>query len=175
MQTKESKRSELIPTFFGKNSSTELYNQAIAMKATQQTIQQLQRAIRKVADKFPANAEPTLTDIHLQVKPESGEMLAYNDDMEELTRIVVSQWLEPTEEDLYESAAIAIRQSINGLKEIVDAMSIMHPFSFVMLGEDGETMTDLYIVDDDTVILDTELLSGLDEELDKFLEELMKE
>lgn len=145
------------------------------MKATQQTIQQIQRAIRKVAEKFPATAEPVLTDIHLQVKPESGELLAYDDDMNELTRIVVTQWLEPTEEDLYEAAEIAIKQSINGLREIVDAMSVMHPFSFVMLGEDEETMADLYVVDDDTLILDSELLSGLDKELDQFLNELMKE
>lgn len=145
------------------------------MKATQQTLQQIQRAIRKVADKFPPTAEPVLTDIHLQVKPESGELLAFNDDMEELTRIVVDQWLEPTEEDLYDVAEIVIKQCINALKNEVEHMSILHPFSFVMMGEDGETMSDLYIVDDDTLIFDTELLKGLDKELDQFLEELMKE
>ena len=74
------------------------------MKATQQTIQQIQRAIRKVADKYPVAADPVLTDLHMQVKPESGELRIFNDDMEELMRIVVDQWLEPTEEDLYESA-----------------------------------------------------------------------
>jgi len=128
-----------------------------------------------VADKFPATADPVLTDIHLQVKPESGELLAYNDDMEELTRIVVNQWLEPTEDDLYEAASVAIKQSIGGLQTEVERMSILHPFSFVMMGEDGETMNDIYIVDDDTLILDTELLKGLDEELDEFLANLMKD
>ena len=71
------------------------------MKATQQTIQQIQRAIRKVAAKFPKDADPVLTDIHMQVKPESAELLTYNDEMEELDRAVIEQWLEPTEEDLY--------------------------------------------------------------------------
>ncbi len=145
------------------------------MKATQQTLQQIQRAIRKVADKFPPSADSVLTDIHLQVKPESGELLAYNDDMVELTRIVVDQWLEPTEEDLYDAAAMAIKQSINGLRDIVEHMSVLHPFSFVMMGEDGETLQDIYIVDDDAIILDTELLKGLDDELDQFLEQLMRE
>lgn len=145
------------------------------MKATQQTIQQIQRAIRKVADKFPPTADPVLTDIHLQVKPESGELLAFNDDMDELTRIVVDQWLEPSANDLYDAAAVAIKQSIKGLRDMVDRMSILHPFSFVMMGEDGETMQDIYIVDDDAIILDTELLKGLDKELDAFLEQLMKE
>ena len=147
----------------------------MVMKATQQTIQQIQRAIRKIIDKFPASAEPVLTDIHMQVKPESGELLAFDDDMEELTRIVVDQWLEPTEEDLYDAAAIAIKQSISSLRGEVEQMSVMRPFSFVLMGEDDETMSDLYIVDDDTIILDTELLQGLDEELDQFLEDLLKD
>lgn len=145
------------------------------MKATPQTIQQIQRAIRKVADKFPPSADPVLTDIHLQVKPESGELLAYDDNMEELTRIVVDQWLKPTEEDLYDAAAVAIKQSISGLRELIDKMSILHPFSFVMMGEDDETMSDIYIVDDETLILDSELLKGLDEELDAFLKKLLKD
>ena len=52
-------------------------------------------------------------------------------------------------------------------------MSILHPFSFVMMGEDGETMSDIYVVDDETLILDSELLKGLDQELDDFLKDLM--
>ncbi len=143
------------------------------MKATQLTIQQIQRAIRKVADKFQPTADPVLTDIHLQVKPESGELLAYDDEMNELTRIVVDQWLEPTEEDLYDAAAVAIKQSLNGLRDLIEGMSILHPFSFVMMGEDGETMSDIYVVDDETLILDSELLKGLDQELDDFLKDLM--
>ena len=145
------------------------------MKANPQTIQQIQRALRKVADKFPATADPVLTDIHLQVKPESGELLAFNDDMEELTRIVVDQWLEPIGEDLYEVAATAIKQSISGLRDIVEKMSVLHPFSFVMMGEDNETMQDIYLVDDDNIILDSELLKGLDAELDDFLAHLMED
>ena len=145
------------------------------MKATQQTIQQIQRAIRKVAAKFPKDADPVLTDIHMQVKPDSAELLTYNDEMEELDRAVIGQWLEPTEEDLYEVAASVIKQCLGMLRNEIDKMSILHPFSFVLMGEDGETISDLYIVDDDMMMLDSELLQGLDEELDAFLEKLMKE
>ena len=145
------------------------------MKATPQTLQQIQRALRKVAEKYPPTADAVLTDLHMQVKPESGELRIFNDDMEELMRIVVDQWLEPTEEDLYEVAPAIIRQCINSLRSEVERMSILHPFSFVFMGEDGETISDLYIVDDDAIMLDTELLKGLDEELDSFLEELLKD
>ncbi len=145
------------------------------MKATQQTLQQIQRAIRKVVEKYPTTADPVLTDLHMQVRPESGELRIFNDEMEELMRIVVDQWLEPTEEDLYDAASVAIKQSIISLRDEVEHMSILHPFSFVLMGEDGETMSDIYIVDDDQLILDTELLKGLDAELDEFLEELLKD
>ena len=145
------------------------------MKATQQTKTQIERAIRKVAAKYPATAEPVLTDIHFQVIPESGELRAYNDDMDELDRAVIEQWLEPTEEDLYAVAATDIKQGLKQLQNEVEQMSILHPFSFVLMSEDGETLQDLYLVDDDTVILDTELLKGLDRELDEFLVQLMKE
>ena len=145
------------------------------MKPTQQTLQQIQRALRKVIAKFPSTADPVLTDIHLQVKPEGGELRTYNDEMEELDRAVIEQWLEPTEDDLYEAAATAIRQCLSQMRKEVETMSILHPFSFVLMGEDGETISDLYIVDDDHLMLDTELLKGLDKELDEFLEQLMKD
>ena len=50
------------------------------MKASQQTIQQIERALRKVAGKFPEDAEPLFTDIHLLVNPYTGEIRTYNDD-----------------------------------------------------------------------------------------------
>lgn len=145
------------------------------MKATQQTKTQIERAIRKIADKFPASAEPVMTDIMLQVKPDSGELLAFNDDMEELTRIVVDQWLQPTEENLYDVAAQVIKQCLTRMRSEIDKMSILHPFTFVLIDEDKETLADLYIVDEDTIMLDTELLKGLDAELNDFLHQLLEE
>lgn len=145
------------------------------MKTTQQTRTQIERAIRKVVAKYPATSEPVLTDIHFQVIPETGELRAYNDDMDELNRAVIEQWLEPTDEDLYAAAATDIKKGIKQLQKEVEQMSILHPFSFVLMSEDGETLQDLYLVDDDAVILDTELLKGLDRELDEFLAQLMKE
>ncbi len=145
------------------------------MKASQQTIQQLQRAIRKVADKFPATHDALLTDIHLQVKPDSGELLAYDDDMQELTRIVVDEWLHYTADDIYDTATTALRHAIANMRSEVEAMSIMRPFSFVLMNEEGDTLHDLYLVDDDIQLLDTELLAGLDKELDDFLRQLLEE
>ncbi len=146
------------------------------MEATPQTIQQIERGLRKVAANFPSDKDAVMTDIHLQVKPSSGELLAFDDNDEELTRIVVEQWLDEGAKDdnFYEAAATQICQCLDTLrKEVVDKMSIMHPFSFSLVDEDDETLRDLYLVDDDTIILNRGLLEGLDEELDQFLKDLL--
>ena len=50
------------------------------MNITDQTTQQIERAIRKIAQKFPVTDEiSALTDIHLRVSQESGELLAFDD------------------------------------------------------------------------------------------------
>ncbi len=144
------------------------------MKPTPQTLQQIERAIRKIADKFPTSGTAVLTDIHLQVKPESGELLAYNDDDQELTRVVVEQWMNQSEE-LYEHATEQLRTCLQKLRcEVIDRMNIMHPYCFVLVDEEHETLSDIYLVDDETMILSGNLMEGFEKDLDKFFEELMK-
>ena len=44
------------------------HNNLSKMKATEQTLQQIERAIRKVSEKFPPQTEASvMTDIHLRV------------------------------------------------------------------------------------------------------------
>ena len=146
------------------------------MKATSQTIQQIERALRKIAAKYPLGREDlVLTDIHLQVKADSGELLAFNDDDEELTRCVVEQWMDNGDEDFYEEITPVLRQCIQNMKDTLENLSLLKPYSFVLVDEDKETLCDLYLVDDETVIVDGELLKGLDEDLDDFLKKLLEE
>ena len=42
------------------------------------------------------------------------------------------------------------------------------------IGEDKETIAELYLVDDDTIVLSDELMKGLDKDLEAFWEELAK-
>lgn len=146
------------------------------MKATSQTIQQIERALKKVAAKYPQGREDLLlTDIHLQVKADSGELLAFNDDDEELTRCVVEQWIDSKEDNFYEKVAPILSQCIRNMKDTLESLPLLKPYSFVLVDEEKETVSDLYLVDDETVILTGELLKGLDKELDAFLKDLLAE
>ncbi len=143
------------------------------MKASAQTLQQIERALRKTASKFPSNAESMpLTDIYLQVKQESGELLVFDDDDTELTRCVVEEWIGDSSENFYNEVQHVLRQAIVRSKDITENLAILKPYSFVLTGEDREAIAELHLVDDDTILLDGNLMKGLDEDLDKFWERL---
>lgn len=116
-----------------------------------------------------------MTDIHLRVIQDTGELLAYDDDDNEINRCVVEQWIDNKDDHFYEEVAAILRQQIEKHKEQVEQMSILKPFSFVLEDDDRETVAELYLVDDDTVIINDELMANLDQDLDDFLEQLLKE
>jgi hypothetical protein len=146
------------------------------MNTNEQTLQQIERAIRKIADKFPAAEEASImTDIHIRVNQETGEMVAFNDDDNEINRCVIEQWINNTEDNFYEQIVSVIRKSLMKHKDIIEHISILKPFSFVLENDDKESVEELYLVDDETVIIDPDLMEGLDKELDAFLEKLLKE
>ena len=146
------------------------------MKASQQTIQQIERTLRKVMAKFPQDADPLMTDIHLLVSNYTGEIRTYNDDDEELDRCVVEEWIKSKEEDFYDQVASILRKCIQNLRPEVEQMSILQPFSFVLIDEDHETLQDLVIIDnEETVMIDSNLLDGLEEDLDAFLKQLLED
>jgi len=145
------------------------------MKATEQTLQQIGRAFRKVAEKFPKDQEASvLTDIHIRVVQETGEMLFFDDDDKELNRCVIEQWMDNKDDDFYESVTTILRNGIEADKDLLENLSILKPYAFVLEDDDRETVAELYVVDDDTVIIDTELMKDLDKDLDEFFENLLK-
>lgn len=146
------------------------------MKATEQTLQQIERAIRKIAEKFPAKDDATLmTDIHIRVTQETGELMAFDDDDNEITRCVVEQWIDNKDDDFYDQIASIIRRCLDKQNSLVEHMGILKPYSFVLEDDDKESAGELYVVDDDTVIIDTELMADLDKDLDDFFDKLLKE
>ena len=146
------------------------------MNINEQTFQQIDRAIRKIADKYPATEDASLmTDIHIRVTQETGEMTAFDDDDVEINRCVIEQWINNADDNFYDQIASVIRKCLEKQKDIIEQMSILKPFSFVLENDDKESVEELYLVDDETVIIDPDLMEGLGEDLDAFLEKLLKE
>ena len=146
------------------------------MKATEQTLKQIERTIRKTADKFPVDSDSSvMTDIHVRVFQDSGELITFDDSDEEITRGLVEEWIGNTDDDFYTAIPPIIRKCIERQKALVEAMSIMKPFTFVLENDEKEPVEGLYIVDDDLVIIDDDMMQDLDKDLDDFLDKLLKD
>lgn len=145
-------------------------------KPSEQTTQQIERFLKKIAQKFPANEDTSLvTDIHVRVSQESGEMMAFDDDDNEITRCVVEQWIGNNDEDFYDGVERILQNAMNAASETVCNLGILKPYSFVLENDEKEAVGELYIADDDTVIIGKDLMEGLDSDLDSFLDNLLKE
>ncbi len=146
------------------------------MEKKEQTIQQIERFLKKVAQKFPSSEDEAsvMTDIHVRVSQDSGELLAFDDDDQEITRCVVEQWIENKDEDFYEEVAKLLRDTLRANAQIADNLGILKPYSFVLEDDDKEHLGELYLADDDTVIVGGDLMESLDKDLDNFLKDLLK-
>ena len=146
------------------------------IKPSEQTTQQIERFLKKIAQKFPLNEETSLvTDIHVRVSQESGEMVAFDDDDKEITRCVVEQWIENNDEDFYESVHDILTTTFAAMSKTLDNLGILKPYSFVLENDEKEGIAELYLADDDTIIIGKDLMEGLDTDLDSFFDSLMKE
>ncbi|MGI6232195.1 MAG: hypothetical protein ACOYJF_05000 [Prevotella sp.] len=146
------------------------------MKPTEQTNQQIERFLKKVAQKFPHDEETSiLTDIHLRASQDSGELIAFNDDDEEITRCVINSWIDNKEDNFYQEITTILRDALLRLHDIIDEMGILKPYSFILENDDCEHVAELYVVDDETIIIGHDLMEGLDKDLNDFLDKLLKE
>ncbi len=146
------------------------------MKVNEQTIQQIERFLNKIANKFPVGEEASImTDIHIRANQDNGDLMAFDDDDQELTRCVVEEWIDNKDDSFYKNTTEILRQEISKRKETLENLSILKPYSFVLENDDDENIAELFVADDETVIIGGELMEGLDKELDDFFERLFKD
>ena len=144
------------------------------MTETEQTQQQIERFLKKVAQKFTANdCDMPMTDIHLRVSQDSGDLMAFDDGDDEITRCVIDQWIENKSDNFYQEAAGILRSELNRTKNVIENMSIMKPYSFILEDDDKNNIAELYLVDDDIAIIGGDLMHDLDKDLDCFLKDLL--
>lgn len=138
----------------------------------------VETALKTATAKLSAEGgEGIITDIHLQPCQSTGELVIFDDEDHELARAEVKDWLDYEPEIFYGEAEKHLRTAIEHAQKqkLFDTLPLLKPYSFVLVDEERETIADLLLVDDDTMLLNDELLKGLDEELDAFLKKLLEE
>lgn len=147
------------------------------MKLSSSSQSLIESAIKEAVSQYGCGCEPTtVTDLHLQPDQASGRLYIYDDDDRELAETMVSEWSSYEADDFLSRAESALRGVLNRLKEegCFDKLTIIKPYSFVLVDEEKETVAELLLMDDDTLLVNDELLKGLDKELDDFLKELLE-
>ena len=144
------------------------------MSLSRETKEMLQNAIAKMVSKYISAEESNVTDFHIRVNGENGELTVFDDDDNTLARVHIKEWEGEHNEAVYEKELQSILAKMHR-EGTFDSLNIVKPYSFVLTDEDGQSIVDLLIIDDDTLILSADLLEGFDEEMNAFLKELLEE
>ena len=147
------------------------------MKLSQSSLSTIENSIRKAVERYNCQYEKTIiTDIHLQPNQNSGELFIFNDDDEELANTVIEEWIAYEDTDFSEGVERVLTTLLNDMNSVgaFEKVTILKPFSFVLVDDEKETVAELLLIDDDTLLANDPLLKGLDEELDAFLKELLE-
>ena len=146
------------------------------MSISKQSREALLDAILAITDTLGRAESATVTDLYFQVDRATGTLTIFDDDDRELSQATIEEWKEATQE---QPAAIekTLRTDLVQMQKVglFDKMNILKPYSCTLVDEEKETIVDLIYMDDDTLVLDSELLKGLDEEMNEFLKQLLEE
>ena len=144
------------------------------MSISRETHDKLQSVIEKMTKEFITAEETKVTDFHIKVNGENGDLVINDDDNNALARVHIIEWEGVHDEAVFERELRGIlgKMQDNGT---FDNLNIAKPYSFVLTDEDDVAIVDLLIVDDDTLILSEDLLEGFDEEMNQFLKQLLED
>lgn len=147
------------------------------MTLIEPAFQKLVNILDKALKEYRKSGEtPQVTDIHIHPVRETGAVIVSDDD-----RVLVSSKVaeiasipEDGFEKIIESELRRALKVIDSRTPISD-LAIWKPFSFEMIDDEGETLAELLLVDDDNVMVTQSLMEGLDEELNEFLRNLLQD
>ena len=148
------------------------------MKLNDSSKKIIRDAVKKAMSRFKSETEmDVVTDIHLQPNQADAMLTIYDDDDNELAHARITEWATYESDDFDEEVQSLLTSLLAELKSqgAFDQLHIMKPYSFVLEDDDKENQGELFVADDETVIINPELMAGLDEDLDSFLKDLMKD
>jgi hypothetical protein len=135
----------------------------------------LKKIIENSTERFQENENQIkiVTDFHITVDNADGTVKISDDDNTELASGIVSDLISANEE----ATTNLLQTTLNEMdkENKFNNTNIYKPFSFLLEDNDGETIAELLIIDDDNIFVNDELLKGLGQELDDFFADLMKE
>lgn len=148
------------------------------MAPTGKEVQLLVRLFESLLnEEDPKHLQTGVSDLFVRIETERGEVALYGDDDELINSSVIFSWIKPEERAISAEMVAQLRQAIETLsaKGFWEHTLFERPFSIVLVDEGFQTLEELLFVDDDLMQVGTPLLEGLNEDLSKFLDNLLAE
>lgn len=148
------------------------------MKLTPASQAEIGKALQTVISLYAGEEDLSVsTDFYFQPQREEGTLTIFNDEEQAIAVASIPEWTEAEEATFYDEVGDCLKEAIekaNGDGSL-ERLAVWMPYSFVLVDDERETICDLLLVDDDTLVVTDSLLKGLNEELNSFLEQLLKE
>ena len=147
------------------------------MKLAPSSTASLHAALAKIAELYSGEEDQLVsTDFYLMPSSE-GTLCVYNDEDEAIATAEVPEWETYKPDTFYADVEADLREAIAGANANgeLERLAVWMPYSFVLVDDERETVADLLLVDEDTLLVTNSLLDGLNEELNSFLEQLLND
>ena len=147
------------------------------MSLSKQSRENLLDAILSIADNLNKTENAMVTDLYFQVDMSNGVLTIYDDDDNTMAQATIDEWKVTEQSEERSSVEKTLRSELAQMQKVglFDKINILKPYMCTLVDEKKESIVDLIYIDDDTLILDSELLKGLDREMDDFLKHLLEE
>lgn len=147
------------------------------MKLSSTSTAALNAALCKISALYSGEEDQLLSTDFYFMPSQEGRLYVFNDNDEEIAIAEVPEWKEYQYETFYTEVETELREAIkaaNGEGEL-ERLAVWMPYSFVLVDEERESIAELLLVDEDTLLVTDSLLEGLDDELNAFIDKLLNE
>ena len=146
------------------------------MKPTPELSAQMAQLVKEAISHIKnVEEEEIITDFHITGNVDSGDVDIFDDNDILLAHTTIEGCEELDEDDFMHFLAIVLKEELHKLstQKAFDSLNLFRPYSFVLVDSMHETLEELFVVDDDTVIVTSKLMEGLDKDLDDFIRDLL--
>lgn len=134
--------------------------------------QLLNQGLREAVDKYKSQTpEGLLSDLYIQWLPDEALLKFYDDEENFLAEVTTDNLEEPVEEQMVGEALDELLKK-ESTSELLDPDFTLRPFSVVLVDEDMKNISEHFLLDSDSMVLDRSFMENLDKELDDFMNKL---
>ncbi len=148
------------------------------MKLSSTSAASLHDALSRIATIYTGEEDQLLsTDFYFSPDKDNGVLIITDDNDKEISKAEVPEWCKYTSDDFYSLTEADLRTAIKEANKEgeLERLAVWMPYSFVLVDKNHESICELLLVDDDTLLVTEGLLEGLDKELNEFLESLLED